>query len=417
MKKSDKKLSSEEVKKQQDKIILITRIVGVTLFLVGISIIFITAVIRGRQSEEPKEDIVIFESVGENFTMYLEDEKILEEDYIVLKSIEDYNSFVSVLDTWTEESYNNYVEFINNNEFIDEEKKTREIDNYKVMNDQRYKDIKKIMSEANITSEKFNDKVFIVVEDITSNMILNSHILEDICLDNNKLTLYFSKDSYGVVADKYTSLHFIELDKKYADMDISVNVSRTNSSDPTVDYKPVIYIYPEKEMDVKVKLESEDKIIVSYPEYNNYWDVRALGDGTLIDKKTNRELYSLYYESLNKVNFNVMDDGFVVSEEEIIPFLENKLEILGLNSRESEEFIIYWLPILKKNKYNYIRFATIEEIDENMGLSIEPKPDSVIRILMTFKGLDEKINVKEQVLTPVKRKGYSVIEWGGTIIE
>ena len=417
MKKSDKKLSSEEVKKQQDKIILITRIVGVTLFLVGISIIFITAVIRGRQSEEPKEDIVIFESVGENFTMYLEDEKILEEDYIVLKSIEDYNSFVSVLDTWTEESYNNYVEFINNNEFIDEEKKTREIDNYKVMNDQRYKDIKKIMSEANITSEKFNDKVFIVVEDITSNMILNSHILEDICLDNNKLTLYFSKDSHGVVADKYTSLHFIELDKKYADMDISVNVSRTNSSDPTVDYKPVIYIYPEKEMDVKVKLESEDKIIVSYPEYNNYWDVRALGDGTLIDKKTNRELYSLYYESLNKVNFNVMDDGFVVSEEEIIPFLENKLEILGLNSRESEEFIIYWLPILKKNKYNYIRFATIEEIDENMGLSIEPKPDSVIRILMTFKGLDEKINVKEQVLTPVKRKGYSVIEWGGTIIE
>ena len=69
MKKSDKKLSSEEVKKQQDKIILITRIVGVTLFLVGISIIFITAVIRGRQSEEPKEDIVIFESVGENFIM------------------------------------------------------------------------------------------------------------------------------------------------------------------------------------------------------------------------------------------------------------------------------------------------------------------------------------------------------------
>lgn len=39
------------------------------------------------------------------------------------------------------------------------------------MNDQRYKDIKKIMSEANITSEKFNDKIFIVVEDITSNMI------------------------------------------------------------------------------------------------------------------------------------------------------------------------------------------------------------------------------------------------------
>lgn len=416
MKKKDNKLTPEEVKKQQDKIIFITRIVGVTLFLVGISIIFITAIIRKRDVNDPS-DTVIFESIGENFTMYPEDEKILEEDYIVLRSMEDYNSFVSVLDTWTEESYNNYVEFINNNEFLDEEHKTKQIDNYKVMNDQRYKDIKKIMGEANITSEKFNDKVFIVVEDITSNMILNTHILEDICLDNNKLTLYFSKDSSGCVADKYTSLHFIELDKKYADMDISVNVSGTNSSDPTVDYKPIIYIYPEKEMDVKVKLESEDRIIISYPEYNNYWDVRAFKDGTLIDKKTNRELYSLYYESLNKVDFKVMEDGFVVSSDEIIPFLENKLEILGLNSRESEEFIIYWLPILKKNKYNYIRFATTEEIDENMGLSIEPKPDSIIRVLMTFKGLDEKINVKEQELTPVERKGYSVVEWGGTIIE
>ena len=51
-----------------------------------------------------------------------------------------------------------------------------------------------------------------------------------------------------------------------------------------------------------------------------------------------------------------------------------------------------------------------------MPLIIEPKPDNVIRILMTFKGLDKEIEVLEQQLTKVNRSGYSVVEWGGTII-
>ena len=52
-----------------------------------------------------------------------------------------------------------------------------------------------------------------------------------------------------------------------------------------------------------------------------------------------------------------------------------------------------------------------------MPLDIEPKPDSVIRVLMTFKGLENEIKIDEQVLTPVVRNGYSVVEWGGTIIK
>ena len=61
--------------------------------------------------------------------------------------------------------------------------------------------------------------------------------------------------------------------------------------------KPIIYIYPEQEQNVKVTLGSSDKLLVSYPVYNNGWNVLAKPDGTLIDNKTNRELYSLYYEA------------------------------------------------------------------------------------------------------------------------
>lgn len=30
---------------------------------------------------------------------------------------------------------------------------------------------------------------------------------------------------------------------------------------------------------------------------------------------------------------------------------EEKLEILGLNYKETEEFIVYWLPKLEQNEY------------------------------------------------------------------
>lgn len=95
-------------------------------------------------------------------------------------------------------------------------------------------------------------------------------------------------------------------------------------------------------------------------------------------------------------------------------FFEEKLEILGLNYREAEEFIIYWLPELEQNPYNYIRFATMEEIVENMPLFVSGNPDTVIRVLMEYQPLEEPIEVKEQKLQAPKREGFTVVEWGGT---
>lgn len=177
--------------------------------------------------------------------------------------------------------------------------------------------------------------------------------------------------------------------------------------------KPIIYIYPEEEKKVSVKLKNPEKLTCSYPRYENEWNVLAKPNGDLIDLKTNRKLYSLYWEGLNttKSNFN---EGFIVEGDNVAKFLEEKLEILGLNERETEEFIVYWLPLMEKNKYNFIRFETIDEINENMGLEINPAPETLIRINMNFKGLRKPIKVEEQKLEKVERKGYTVVEWGGT---
>ena len=406
---------SEETKKTQDKIILITRITGVVIFLIGISIIFITAIFKSKQPEP--SDFIEYSSASENFFLQLEDKEILEEQYYVLDTMEDYNKIINMIDTWYQESLPNYTKTINENENIDETIKQNLISEYTTFNDERYKKIKDFLGTTNINEETFKTKGIVVVEDITSHMTLQSHNITDICSNEGILTLQFTKEEIGVVGDVTSTLYFIELDKQYTEQTINVVVNDINNSKPNVAYKPIIYIYPKQEQNVKVTLGSSDKLLVSYPVYNNGWNVLAKKDGTLIDNKTNRELYSLYYESENNINFKIENEGFVISKEEIIPFLEEKLEILGLNPREQEEFIIYWLPILQKNNYTYIRFATNEEINNNMPLQVEPAPNTMIRVLMIFKGLEEKINVKEQPLQKVTRNGYTVVEWGATIIE
>lgn len=183
-------------------------------------------------------------------------------------------------------------------------------------------------------------------------------------------------------------------------------------------YKPIIYLYPEEEIELSVELGYPEKVTCSYPTYtNNGWKVQAKNNGDLVDLSTGRNLYSLYYENEAVIDFKIENTGFVIKGEDTVKFLEEKLEILGLTEIEAEEFIIYWLPKLEANKYNYIRFATAEEINKNMPLNIEPNPDTTIRVLMTYKGLDEAIEVEEQKIETPTRQGFVAVEWGGTEIK
>lgn len=182
--------------------------------------------------------------------------------------------------------------------------------------------------------------------------------------------------------------------------------------------KPIIYIYPEEETEVTVELGRKENLTCTYPLYEDKWEVIAKPDGTLIDEETGRTYYALYWEGINSKKYsNKLEEGFVVKGEDTIKFLEEKLEILGLNEKEAEEFIVYWLPKMQNNKYNYIRFQTIEEINENMPLEVTPVPDTLIRVMMEWKGLNKYIEVEEQQLEKVERKGYTVVEWGGTEIK
>jgi hypothetical protein len=59
-----------------------------------------------------------------------------------------------------------------------------------------------------------------------------------------------------------------------------------------------------------------------------------------------------------------------------------------------------------------IHFAGKEYYDI-APLEITPKPDSMLRVFMVYKPLDDYVEVKPQVFEKFQRKGFSVVEWGG----
>lgn len=178
--------------------------------------------------------------------------------------------------------------------------------------------------------------------------------------------------------------------------------------------KPIIYIYPKEKLQVEVNYPKHNKFDVSYPEYNSKWNVTAYPDGTLEDED-GKQYYALYWEDAANTNVNI-DKGFVVKGSDTASFLEEKLAILGLNEKEANEFIIYWLPQMQTNNYNLISFKNGALYNE-YEIDVNPSPDTLIRVYMVYKPLDTYIEVEPEVLTTVQRNGYTVVEWGGMEIK
>lgn len=182
-----------------------------------------------------------------------------------------------------------------------------------------------------------------------------------------------------------------------------------------VAYKPVIYLYPEETTVIDVKLTVDGDFTFTYPQYNNGWNVIAKPDGTIIDSKTNKEYSYLFWEAISEQQWE-FDEGFVVKGEDTVNFLQKTLSEIGLTPEEYNEFIVYWAPRMENNKYNLISFQQ-ENYEEYAKLNINPKPDSILRVFMAYKSLEEPVIVKEQTFDKFERNGFTVIEWGGTEVK
>ncbi len=171
--------------------------------------------------------------------------------------------------------------------------------------------------------------------------------------------------------------------------------------------KPAVYLYPTKNINVRVKLEVNGNLTVTDPPYNTGWNVYVTPDG-LIDNKYD---YLFYEADLNKIF--LPEEGWIVEFKSLEKWFDEYLPKLGLNAKESEQFKEYWLKNLKNSNYYEIKLLDNKFLEENMKLIITPKPQTLIRLNFYFKPLIEKRTIKNPEIIKPERDGFTVVEWGG----
>jgi hypothetical protein len=181
--------------------------------------------------------------------------------------------------------------------------------------------------------------------------------------------------------------------------------------------KPVVYLYSNKPLNARVIVKPKGSFLFTYPKYNSGWNVELDGkDHLLVNGK---EYPYLFWEAQTKeisiLKENEVVLGEIVKQNEVVTFLENKLREIGFNAREQTDFITYWAPRMLKEESYLVQFVIDEAYEKNIAsMKITPKPDVMKRVFMLFQKAELGMKPKKQEFTPIMRKGFTVIEWGGT---
>ena len=180
--------------------------------------------------------------------------------------------------------------------------------------------------------------------------------------------------------------------------------------------KPVIYLYPEEEIDAHVELPSFIDVTVSDPEYpQGGWDVLAKPSGELVYHADGKTYGSLYWEG-NGVSYESPKEGFIVKDGEVESFFAETLPKYGLNKNETKEFMEFWVSKFRGAPYYRISFLT-SAWSKAAPLYVTPRPQTSIRLFMDWIPLQNPISIPEpQIVTP-SRDGFTLVEWGGLLYE
>jgi len=271
------------------------------------------------------------------------------------------------------------------------------------------------LSEDEIEKVEFDEENYIYGKIIK---ILSPNALA-LKLDTPKMIESFGETVY-IITDEYEKWCVgDEIEVKFSVMEKPLDTTQyvriiSNNIDPLyLDAKPIIYFYPQAHTVCSAKIILNGELTCTYPAHNaDGWEnFTAYPDGTLIFPD-GKEYYALYWEGIQHTEWD-FSKGFCVKGEDTASFLEWALAEQGLNTREANEFIIYWLPLMQDNPYNVISFQTAA-YTEGAVLEISPAPDSLLRVFMAYYPTEKEIDITPQTFDKFVRNGFAVVEWGGT---
>lgn len=178
--------------------------------------------------------------------------------------------------------------------------------------------------------------------------------------------------------------------------------------------KPVIYLYSDKPIDFSLSIDFKGALNFTYPEYGEGWTGTIdPDDGISVNGK---EYDYLFWEGDSKHLPSSFDlkTGFVVEGKDVVAFLEEKLDAMGLNSHEQQDFITFWGPQMVKEERCFVHFVTDTSYDDIAAIQMDPTPDSQFRLFMVWKSVSNEFETPTaQDLPSADRNGLTLIEWGG----
>lgn len=179
----------------------------------------------------------------------------------------------------------------------------------------------------------------------------------------------------------------------------------------TMVWKPMIYLYPSDTLDVSVTMGRPERVATSYPRLvGGGWKVRAYPGGDLVSKESGKRYYGLFWEGL-EWNPPVSDTGYCFRREDFGAKMDSILEIKGLDYREREEFVTFWISRIS-HRFVAVRFPE-SEFSKAFPVVVEPAPELFLRVFATFEQSDVAISLIPPRLAPIHRPGWTAVEWGG----
>lgn len=246
--------------------------------------------------------------------------------------------------------------------------------------------------------------------------------LVELYKDPNTLAT-FNPSIYGVGENKYTYDEYLSFNPylywkdPFGDWVQFMNRRFETAAEKC---KPVVYLYPKKTGDFDVFVKPNGGFTKTIPEYGTGWHVTATPDSQITDKKTGETFPYLYWSGIN-TGIPKITEGWIVPQEEVEEFLVEKLAVLGLVENEIADFNEYWVPRLESGEAEQYKIMFLpQHIFEPLApLTVvgDETPESVIRIMMYAQPATKGEMLPKQVLpiTP-SRTGFTVIEWGGAML-
>jgi hypothetical protein len=174
-----------------------------------------------------------------------------------------------------------------------------------------------------------------------------------------------------------------------------------------------LYLYSQEPVKVTVKV-GRPVFNANLP-YQDGWSVFALPNGTMITSAG--LLDKITYDYAAPVT--IPSEGYVVPRTQLTDLLTTYATTLGLNPRESSDFISHWEKTVPTTyPYIFVSHYQGKEAQEILPLDIEPKPDTLLQVVMIFKPLSTLYTLPSKPILPFPpRAGFTAVEWSGVVIE